>query len=73
MVMITDINRAIRMIDPVPAPAMMIIIGPNETFGRLFRTVRYGSSILARNLNLHSSVAINSPIIVPRVKLTITS
>ena len=73
IVIITEINRAIIIIDLVPAPAIIIIIGPRATFGRLFNTVRYGSNTLAKNLNRQRRVAINIPINTPKMKLIITS
>ena len=61
------------IIDLVPAPAIMIIIGPSETLGRLFNMVKYGSITLEINLNLHRIVAIKMPPIVAIKKLIKTS
>ena len=63
MVIITEINKAIKIIDFIPAPAHIIIIGPKATLGKLFKIVRYGSITLAKNLLNHIIVAINIPII----------
>ena len=40
IVIIIDMNKAMMIIDLVPAPASMIIIGPSETLGRLFNMVK---------------------------------
>ena len=69
MVIITDINKAIIIIDFIFAPKIIIIIGPRLTLGRLFITVKYGSITLYRNLLYQSSVAIIIPHIVPSEKL----
>ena len=37
---IVDIKRAIRIIEFWLAPAQIIIIGPNDTLGKLFNIVR---------------------------------
>src|SRR5574344_219410 len=47
----------------------MIIIGPNATFGKLFKMVRYGSKTLDSVGNNHNNAATNIPIKVPREKL----
>ena len=73
MVMIIEINRAIIIIDLVPAPAIMIIIGPKETLGKLFNIVKYGSITLDKNLNLQSMVAIKIPPMLAIKKLINTS
>ena len=61
------------IIELVLAPAIIIIIGPRETLGKLFNIVRYGSMTLDMNLNLQRIVAIIIPPIVPIKKLIITS
>ena len=37
---ITEMNRAIKIIDFVLAPHQIIIIGPKATLGKLFKIVR---------------------------------
>ena len=66
-------NKAMIIIELVLAPAIIIIIGPKDTLGRLFNIVKYGSITLEINLNLHSIVAIIIPPMVPIKKLIITS
>ena len=46
MVIITDINNAITIIDFILAPTHIIRIGPNDTLGREFKIVKYGSITL---------------------------
>ena len=41
------ISKAMIIIDFMLAPNQIIIIGPNETLGKLFKTVKKGSTILA--------------------------
>ena len=36
----TVINRAIKIIELVPAPTHIMMSGPNDIFGNEFRTVR---------------------------------
>ena len=67
--MIKDISSAIKMIERIPAPHQMIIIGPSATFGKLFKIVKYGSATLEMNGNHHKIVAINKPRNVPNPKL----
>lgn len=64
-----EINKAMTIIDCIPAPTQIIKIGPRATLGKLFKTVRYGSITLAKNLFHHIILAINIPIIVPKMKL----
>ena len=71
--MITEMNSAINMMEPFPAPAHMMIIGPSATFGKLFKMVRYGSNTFAKNGNHHNIVAIRNPRKVPSKKLMIVS
>ena len=61
------------IIDLMPEPNQIIIIGPNATLGRLFSTVRYGSITFAINLLDHIIDAIRIPIVVPSIKLINTS
>ena len=73
MVVKIDISIAINIMDFAFAPIQMIISGPKETFGREFKTVKYGSKTLAMNLFDQSILAINIPIILDNVKLIIVS
>ena len=73
MVTITDISNAIIIIDLIFAPKKMIIIGPSAILGRLFNTVRYGSTTLYIKLFHHNIIAVTIPIIVPIPKLIIVS
>ena len=61
------------IIELVLAPAIIIIIGPRETLGKLFNIVRYGSMTLDMNLNLQRIVAIIIQPIIPIKKLIINS
>ena len=63
----------IMIIDFIPAPAIIMIIGPNDTFGILFKIVKYGSIILYNNWYLQRIEAIVIPKIVPKEKLISTS
>lgn len=69
----TDINRAIKIIDFVFAPIQIIINGPSDIFGSEFSTVRYGSSIFEVVLLHHSILATRSPIRLASEKLSIVS
>ena len=73
MVVKIDISIAINIMDFAFAPIQMIISGPKETFGREFKTVKYGSKTLAMNLFDQSILAINIPIILDNEKLIIVS
>jgi len=73
MVIISDMNSAIIIIDFEEAPDMIIIIGPSDTFGILFSIVKYGSNTLCINLYLQSIAAIIMPNDVLMVKLIRTS
>ena len=73
IVIIKEISNAIKMIEVIPAPAHIIIIGPSATLGKLFKIVRYGSNTLARNGNHHRMEAMKVPINVPNKKLIIVS
>jgi len=61
------------MIDLIPAPNQIIIIGPKATLGKLFNIVRYGSITFCTVLNHQSIVAIIVPSIVAILKLKIVS
>src|SRR5574344_542054 len=65
----TEISRAITIIDLILAPAHIIISRPNDTLGKLLIIVKYGSITLARNLFHHKILAIKIPIKVPSEKL----
>ena len=73
IVNISEINNDITIIDFIPAPNQIIIIGPSATFGRLFNNVKYGSIILYIVLLNQRIVAINIPNIDEIEKLIITS
>ena len=60
-------------IEFIPAPAHIIIIGPNATLGKLFKTVKYGSITFAKKLFHHIKVAIKIPMKVPNKKLIVVS
>ncbi len=61
------------IIDLVLAPAIIMMIGPKETLGRLFNMVKYGSITLEINLKRQRIVAIKIPPMVAIKKLMITS
>ena len=61
------------MIALILAPTQIIKIGPRDTLGREFRTVRYGSITLDMNLLYHNMIAMNIPRTVPMIKLIIVS
>ena len=69
----TVISIAIKTIEFIFAPIHIIISGPNDILRREFKTVRYGSNILAIVLLLHKIVAINNPIMLANEKLIIVS
>ena len=58
IVTIKDIATAITIIAGVPAPTHIIITGPKATFGKLFKTTKYGSATFARNFDHQSIIAI---------------
>ena len=73
IVTITEISKAIIIIEFILAPAQIIIIGPNATLGKLFIIVKYGSNTLYKKLFHHNNIAINVPKIVPIPKLITVS
>ena len=60
-----EIASAITIIELVPAPTQIIIIGPRATFGKLFNITKNGSKTLDKNLDSHKIIAIKKPSIVP--------
>ena len=54
----------------VLAPLQLIIIGPSATLGKLFKMVKYGSTILKINLFIHKIEAIKIPRAQPKAKPT---
>ena len=73
MVVNIDIKIAITIIEFVFAPTQMIKSGPSDTFGKEFRTVKYGSNILAIFLLAQKMLAIKIPKVLAVVKLIIVS
>ena len=73
MVIISDIKRAIIIIDLMLAPHRIIIMGPKATFGRLFKTIKYGSNTLYKNLLYQRIIANKVPMIVAKEKLIMVS
>jgi len=67
IVTIKEIARAITIIEPVPEPTHIIMIGPRATFGRLFNTTKNGSKTLDKNLESHKIIAIQKPRAVPPI------
>ena len=65
MVTPREIASAIVIIAGVPAPTHTIIIGPNATFGRLFRITKYGSATFEMKSDHHKMLASRVPINVP--------
>ncbi len=65
IVTINEIARAITIIELVPAPTQMIIIGPNATFGKLFNITKNGSKTFDKNLDSHKIIATKKPSRVP--------
>ena len=68
IVTINEIARAITIIELVPAPTQMIIIGPNATFGKLFNITKNGSKTFDKNLDSHKTIATKKPSRVPDKK-----
>lgn len=64
-----DIKSAIKIMERIPAPHQIMIMGPSATLGKLFKIVKYGSATLEMNGNHHKIVAINKPKKVPSPKL----
>ena len=64
-----DIKRAINIIEFWLAPAHIIMIGPKDTFGRLFNIVRYGSNTLEKKGLYQRNAANIIPINEPKPKL----
>ena len=69
IVIIVDINSAIIIIDFIPAPDQIIMIGPSAILGKLFIKVKNGSIIFASVWKYQSIDAIIITIIVPNIKL----
>lgn len=70
MVVNTEINIAINIIDFLLAPIQIIIKGPSATFGKAFIIVKYGSIILEKNLDEYIITEITKLIIEVKKKLT---
>ena len=65
---INEISIAMIIIDFIPEPNHIKIIGPKATLGRAFNTIRYGSNIFDIVSDHHKIIAINIPSKVPNVK-----
>lgn len=65
----TVISSVIKIIELVLAPIHIIISGPKDTLGSEFSTVKYGSSIFATVLLLHSILAIIRLMMLAKEKL----
>ena len=70
MVTIKEIARAITIIEVVPEPTQIIMIGPKATFGKLLRTTKNGSNTFDKKFESHKIIAIIKPNIVPPTKPT---
>ena len=63
----TLIKSAITIIEFVLAPAHIMMIGPNATFGKEFNIVKKGSKTSARNLFKYMITLTIKAIIIPNV------
>lgn len=61
MVTIREIEIAITIIAGIPAPTHIIMMGPKDTFGKLFNTTKNGSATFAKNGDHHKTIAIKIP------------
>jgi len=68
MVTIKEIARAITIIEVVPEPTQIIMIGPKATFGKLLRTTKNGSNTFDKNLDNHKIIDTQIPRDVPNYK-----
>ena len=67
-VTIKEIASPIVTIAPIPAPTQIIMTGPSATFGKLFKTTKYGSDTFDKKGDHHKQIAIAIPNRTPEMK-----